>query len=165
MYWKIYKNIIQTNVIQTNVIQSAFWWRTHWILWLNGVFREILSLIFDFQPDLTLACIMCCKMAKHTLKILRCSHVWIFYNIMHERIKADSFQTNFQIISSSLSKGVFNLSSCSFVLNLSQKYNPKDYWCSHQRCFVKLISVLKKLQNSQENTCTRDSFLIKLQSF
>ena len=32
-------------------------------------------------------------MAKHTLKILRCSHlrflkyVWPFYNIMHERVK------------------------------------------------------------------------------
>ena len=36
----------------------------------------------------------CCKMAKHTLKILRYEHrkifkvcIWPFYNIMHERIK------------------------------------------------------------------------------
>ena len=91
MYWKIYKNIIQTNVIQTNVIQtnviqtnviqSAFWWRTHWILWLHEVFREILSLIFEFQPDLTLARIMCCKMANNTLKILWCSHRKIFLSM------------------------------------------------------------------------------------
>ena len=26
-------------------------------------------------------------MAKHTLKILRCEHVWAFFNIMHERVK------------------------------------------------------------------------------
>ena len=35
--------------------------------------------------------------------------------------------------------------------------------CSHRRCSVK-IGVLKISQNSQENTCTRVSFWIKLQS-
>ena len=50
-------------------------------LWLHGVFREILSLIFEFQPDLTLARIMCCQMANNTLKILWCSHRKIFLSM------------------------------------------------------------------------------------
>ena len=40
-----------------------------------------------------------------------------------------------------------------------------EYWFyrnSHQRCFVKKV-FLEILQNSQENTCARASFLIKLQ--
>ena len=45
-------------------------------------------------------------------------------------------------------------------------FNPNNHKIdrsSHQRCSVKK-DVLKNLQNSQENTCPRVSFLIKLQA-
>ena len=40
----------------------------------------------------------------------------------------------------------------------------KTYRSSHQRCSVKKV-FLEILQNSQENTCARDSFWIKLQAW
>ena len=133
MYWKIYKNIIQTNVIQTNVIQT-------------NVIQTNVILMKDSLDSLTARSLSGNSFIDFRIstRFNPCTHnvlsngqqyfknlvvftsqdffkyVWTFYNIMHERIKEHSFQTSFifEIISSSLSKAVFNLSSSTFVLNL-----------------------------------------------
>ena len=60
----------------------------------STTFWQNLILFYPFHAQ-------CCKMAKHTLKILRCLHhtarflkyVWPFYNIMHVRVNL--FHTTF----------------------------------------------------------------------
>ena len=62
---------------------------------------------------------------------------WLFFNIMHERVKSLKFPFEFFRDCSNTAKA--------------------------RRCSVKNL-FLKISQNSQENTCARVSFLIKMQA-